>query len=133
MHPPNKLSKIKNSVRLLTRKINAATNKTINICLELINFGTRSTWISFGGEYYKYHGGEKEEQSLEIGVYELELLVNLVASYLFEKYRYLLNPTTHPVIYQDDGLVVFKVNKIVKYIKYWLEELQKAVNRTVGK
>ena len=50
-----KLSTIRKTVRLFTRKLTAATKKTINICLELIRFGTSSTLISLDGEYYKYH------------------------------------------------------------------------------
>ena len=38
-----------------------------------------STLISFDGEYYEYHSGEKEEQGLEIGGYESAFLADLVA------------------------------------------------------
>ena len=51
-----------------------------SLCLELILFGVSSTLISFDGDYYEYHGGEKEEQGLAIGGYESDLLSNLVAS-----------------------------------------------------
>ena len=53
-----------------------------------------STLTSFVGEYYKYNGGEKEEQGLSIGGYELAFLSNLVASYLFDISKAILNPTT---------------------------------------
>ena len=58
-----------------------------------------SALISFNREYYKYHGGEKEEQGLSIGGYELAFLANLVASYLFEKSKLLINSTTYHGIY----------------------------------
>ena len=75
-----KLSTIKKAVRLFTSKLTAATKKTFNLCLELIRFGMISTFISFDGDYYEYHGGEREEQGLAIGGYESAFLPDLVAS-----------------------------------------------------
>ena len=46
-----------------------------------------SNLITFNGYSYKYHGGEKKEQGLEIGGYESDFLADLVASYLFKKYK----------------------------------------------
>ena len=59
MYPSIKLSTIKKIVRLFTRKLTSATKKTINLCLELIRIGMISTIIYLDGEYYEYHGGEK--------------------------------------------------------------------------
>ena len=59
MYPSIKLSTIKNAVRFFTRKITTATKKTINICLDLINFGISYTLTYFDGDYYEYHGGKK--------------------------------------------------------------------------
>ena len=67
----------------------------------------RSTLISFDVKYYEYNSGKKEEQGLAIGGYELALLAKLVASYLFEINKAILNPTTYHGIYLDYGLVVF--------------------------
>ena len=69
MYPSIKISTIKKAMILFARKLTAATKKTINLCLELIRFIMSSTLISFDGEYYKYHGGKKEEQGLAIGGY----------------------------------------------------------------
>ena len=41
MYPPIKLSTIKKAVVFFARKLTSATNKTINLCLELISFGMR--------------------------------------------------------------------------------------------
>ena len=108
MYPSIKTATIRKSVIL--RKLTVETKNTINLCLELIRFGTISTLIFFDMEYCEYYGGKNKEQRLEKGGYELEFLANLVASYLFEKYNTLLNRTTYHVIYRDDGLVLFKVN-----------------------
>ena len=60
MYPSIKLATIRKSVRFFARKLTAETKKTINLCLELIHFGMSSTLISFDGEDYEYHGGERE-------------------------------------------------------------------------
>ena len=129
MYPSIKLATIKKTVRFFARTLTTATKKNINLCLELIRFGMSSTLICFDGEYYEYHGGEKAEQGLAIGGYELTLLSNLVASYLFEKAKAHFYSTIYHGIYRDDGLVVFKVKKSVKEIKYWLDEFQQIVDK----
>ena len=131
-YPLIELSTIKKSVRFFASKLTAATKKIINLCLELTRFGMSSNLIYFGGEYYEYHGEEKEEQGLAIGGYGLAFLSNLVASYLFEKAKAILNPKTYHGIYRDDGPVVFKGKKSAKEVKYWLEEFQQTVNRAAG-
>ena len=82
MYPSIKLSTIKKAVIFFSRKVTVLTKKTINICLELIRVGIRSTLISFGGEWYKYHSVKTEEQGLAIGGYESDILTNLFASYV---------------------------------------------------
>ena len=94
MYPSIKLTTIRKVVRFFSRKITAATKKTKNICLDLIHFGMCSTFIYFDKEHYKYQGGENEEQGLEIGGYESELISDLVMFYLFDKPKILLNQTT---------------------------------------
>ena len=91
-----------------------------------------STLISFDGEYYEYHGWEREEQGLEIGGYESVFLDDLVTSYLFEKAKFNFRPTIYHGIYQDDGLVIFKGKKKASDIKYWLEEFRQTVNTEAG-
>ena len=79
-----KLATIKKAVIFFTMKLTSEVKKKINLCLDIIQFGMSSTLISFNGEYYKYHGGEREEQGLAIGGYESAFLADLAASYLFE-------------------------------------------------
>ena len=73
-----------------------------------------STLISFDGQYYEYHGEEREEQGLAIGGYESAFLADLVASYLFGKFNANFHTKTYHVIYGDDSLVVFIENKSPK-------------------
>ena len=70
MYPSIKLATTKKVVILFARKLNASTKNTIHFSLMLIQFGMSSNLISFDGEYYKYHGGKKEEQGLSIGGYK---------------------------------------------------------------
>ena len=91
-----------------------------------------STLISFDGKYYEYNGGEREEQGLDIGGYESVFLSDLVASYLFEKAKATLYPTTYHGIYRYDGLVVFTGKKSAREIKDRLKEFQQTVNKAVG-
>ena len=84
----------------------------------------RSALISFDGGYYEYHGGEKEEQSLAIGGYELVFLAKLIESYLFEKAKTLMKRTTYHGIYKYGGLVVFKVKNRVQEINNLLADSQ---------
>ena len=58
----------------------------------------RSTLIYFDWYYYEHHGIENKEQGLAIGGYESTFPSNLVASYMFDKSKYLLNQTTYHVI-----------------------------------
>ena len=51
MYPSIKLATIRKAVIFFSRKLTAATNKTINICLEIIRFGISSTLISFNMKY----------------------------------------------------------------------------------
>ena len=69
MYSSIKLATIKKAVRFFARKLTSETKKTINLCLDIIQFGISSALISFDEEYYKYHGGEREEQGLAIGGY----------------------------------------------------------------
>ena len=91
-----------------------------------------STLIYFNGEYYEYHGGEREEQGLLIGGYKSEFLADMIASYLFEESKSNFRPTIYHGIYRDDGLVVFKGKKKASEIIYWLEEFQQKVNKAAG-
>ena len=70
MYPSIKHATIKRAVSFFARTLTMATQKTINLCLEIIRFEISSTLICFDGEYYEYHGGEKEEQGLAIGEYK---------------------------------------------------------------
>ena len=62
----------------------------------------------------------------------MAFLADLVASYLLEKSKTLLNWTNYHGIYRDDRLVVSKGNNILQAITYLLVEFQKTVYRAAG-
>ena len=53
MYPSSKLATIEKAVRFFARKLTSEVKKTINLCLDLIQFGMSLTLISFEGEYYE--------------------------------------------------------------------------------
>ena len=63
----------------------------------------------------------------------MAFLVNLVASYLFENAKTLRNHTTYHGIYHAGGLVVFKGNKRVQYIRDCLAKFQQTLEKAAGK
>ena len=62
----------------------------------------------------------------------MELISNMVAYYMFEKAKTLLNRTTYHGIYHNEGMVVFKGKKSVQEIKDWLSDFQQTVDRAAG-
>ena len=105
MNPSIKLTTIKKMVIYFSKGLTYTTKKTIQFCLEIIRFGMSSTLIYFDGKYYEYHVEENKEQGLSIGGYESDLLANLVASYLFNKFKNHLIRKIYHVIYSNDGTV----------------------------
>ena len=49
MYPSIKLATIKKAVRFFARKLTSEVKKTINLCLDIIQFGMSWTLISFDG------------------------------------------------------------------------------------
>ena len=62
----------------------------------------------------------------------MAFLAKLVASYLFEKSKTILNRTTYHGIYRNESMLVFKGKKMVQEIKYWLEEFQQKLDKAEG-
>ena len=93
-------------------KLTAVTKNTIKLLLEFIRSGMISTLISFGGEYYEYNSDENIKKGSEKGGHELVFLVRLVASYLFEKSKTILNRKTYHGIYCNNSQVMFKEKKV---------------------
>ena len=117
IYPSIKLAGIKRAVRYFVRTLTREAKKTINLCLDLIQFGMSSTLISFDGEYYEYHEGESEEQGLDIGGYESAFLADLVASYIFEKVKPIFALENHQAIILIDAMVDCRAENWLAFFK----------------
>eukprot|EP00957_Ditylum_brightwellii_P192247 14634495-Ditylum_brightwellii.AAC.1 len=72
------------------RNLTVSAKETINMCMEILQFGMKSTLIQFKGKYYVYKGTAKgkelsnEDVALAIGAYEAAFFADIVASYVFK-------------------------------------------------
>eukprot|EP00957_Ditylum_brightwellii_P035657 2703420-Ditylum_brightwellii.AAC.1 len=112
MYPSVRVKLIWKALNYYARDLPATARETIDLCMDIVQFGMKSTLIQFRGKYYVYKGTAKgkefsnEDVVLAIGVYELTFLANIVASYLFEKTEECFANCVFRGIYRDDGLVV---------------------------
>eukprot|EP00957_Ditylum_brightwellii_P013944 1052227-Ditylum_brightwellii.AAC.1 len=89
----------------------------IDLCMDIMQFGMKSTLIQFRGRYFVYQGAAKGKElseegvALAIGAYELAFLAVIVASYVFEEMEECFERCVFRGIHRDDGLVAFVGNK----------------------
>eukprot|EP00957_Ditylum_brightwellii_P082185 6249186-Ditylum_brightwellii.AAC.1 len=78
------------------------------MCMDIVQFGMKSTLIQFKGKYYVYKGAAKgkelsdEDVALAIGAYEEAFLADIVASYVFEETGECFTECVFRGIYRDD-------------------------------
>ena len=113
---------INKAVIYFTKGNIATTNKTTNLCLEIIHFEMSSTLISFNGYSYKYHGWGNKEQRLEIGGYESDFLSDLFASCLFKNNKDLFLQKIYHDIYRVYSLVFLKGKKKLQELEIGQED-----------
>eukprot|EP00957_Ditylum_brightwellii_P088208 6718970-Ditylum_brightwellii.AAC.1 len=91
MYPSIRVKLIQKALNHHAGDLPAAARETINLCMDIVQFGRKNTLIQFRGQYYVYKGASKgrelsnEDVVLAIGAYELAFLANIVASYVFEE------------------------------------------------
>ena len=78
-----------------------------------------STLINFQDKYYDYGEEGLETKILAIGGYESALLVDLVASYLFEGTKNEFKEVLCRLIYRGDRLLLFKGKISISEIRIW--------------
>eukprot|EP00957_Ditylum_brightwellii_P189445 14419959-Ditylum_brightwellii.AAC.1 len=82
--------------------------ETIDMCMDIVQFGMKSMLIQFKGKYYIYKGAAKGKElsdkdvALAIGAYEAAFLANIVASYVFEETGECFMECAFRGIYRDD-------------------------------
>ena len=108
IYRPIKLETIKKLMNLFSKWLISSAKKQICLCFYLINFRMSTSFVYFDGFFYKYLGGVKKEQELEMVSYKSAFLYNLVTYYLFLKAKNLICLIIYHKIYRDDGLILFK-------------------------
>eukprot|EP00957_Ditylum_brightwellii_P160178 12194433-Ditylum_brightwellii.AAC.1 len=111
-------------VKLIKKALNHYANNlpdeaknTINQCMDIFQFGMKSTLIQFRGKYCVYHRAAKEGEvadedvALKIGTYESAFLAYIVASYVFEQTKECFRVSKFRGMYCNGGLSI--VNKLV--------------------
>ena len=112
-----------------TTKVNKKDKETISKCLEFIEFGMGSTFLTFVDKYYEYDGMvDVRDRGLTIGGYESAWLADLVISYIFENTEDLFTDSVFHGCYRDDELAIFKGIKMKKDMTVWLDNFQSRVN-----
>eukprot|EP00957_Ditylum_brightwellii_P098473 7502150-Ditylum_brightwellii.AAC.1 len=93
------------------KNLPATARETIDLCMDIMQFGMKSTLIQFRGQYFVYQGAAKGKElpnkdvALAIGAYELAFLANIIASYVFEETEECFERCVFRGIYRDNGLV----------------------------
>ena len=84
MYPSIKFHLIKKSISYFKRNLPKNQQYSIDLCLKLIGFGMRSTLLISGERYFEHCEKGIETKVPEIGGYESDFILGLLAYYLFE-------------------------------------------------
>ena len=107
MYPLVRVKLIRKVLSHYARNLPDAAKETINMCMDIVQFGMKSTLIQFKGKYYVYKGAAKgkelseEDVALAIGAYEATFLADIVASYVFKETGEFLTKCAFRGIYRD--------------------------------
>eukprot|EP00957_Ditylum_brightwellii_P183141 13949165-Ditylum_brightwellii.AAC.1 len=91
MHPSVRVKLICKALNHYAKNLPATARETIDLCMDIVQFGMKSTLIQFRGRYFVYQGAAKRKElsdenvALAIGAYELDFLANIVAFYVFKE------------------------------------------------
>ena len=76
-------------------------------CLNLVKYGINNIFITFGVQYWIYGGFlPVKDKVFTIGGYESAFFADLVATYILEKSKDILDNSIFFKIYRDDGINV---------------------------
>eukprot|EP00957_Ditylum_brightwellii_P148433 11300872-Ditylum_brightwellii.AAC.1 len=84
MYPSIRVKLIKKALKHYAKDLPAEARETIDLCMDIMQFGMKSTLIQFKGRYFIYQGATKgkqisdEDVALAIGAYESAFLANIV-------------------------------------------------------
>jgi hypothetical protein len=102
--------------------------------LEILKFSMGNTVVSFREKYYKYVvDPNSDRRGLTIGGFKSAFLANLEATYIFKKLHHLLEQHDRFIgTYCDNKIIMFRGNKLNKWLQNWLAIFQKEVNQLLG-
>eukprot|EP00957_Ditylum_brightwellii_P000349 26897-Ditylum_brightwellii.AAC.1 len=86
MYPLVRVKLICKALNHYAKNLPATARETIDLCMDIIQFGMKSTLIQSRGRYYVYQRAAKGKELLDkdvalaIGAYESAFLANIVAS-----------------------------------------------------
>eukprot|EP00957_Ditylum_brightwellii_P001744 134325-Ditylum_brightwellii.AAC.1 len=138
MYPSVRVNLIQKALQHHARNLPDYAKEIIDLCMDIVQFGMKSTLIQFRGWYFVYKGTSKDEDLsdedvlLTIGAYESAFLADIVASYVFEKIKECFIESLYRGIYRDDELVAFVGERTKCYIQRWLGKYQSLVNELAG-
>eukprot|EP00957_Ditylum_brightwellii_P102283 7797420-Ditylum_brightwellii.AAC.1 len=108
MYPSIQVKLIKKALKYYAKDLLTEARETIDMCMDIAQFGMKSTLIQFKGCYFIYQGAAKgkeiseEDVALAIGAYESAFLADIVASYVFEEMEECFVKCIYRGIYRDD-------------------------------
>eukprot|EP00957_Ditylum_brightwellii_P194965 14853941-Ditylum_brightwellii.AAC.1 len=85
MYPSIRVKLIKKALKYYAKDLPAEARETIDLCMDIVQFGMKSTLIQVKGRYFIYQGAAKgkeisdEDIALAIGAYESAFLADIVA------------------------------------------------------
>eukprot|EP00957_Ditylum_brightwellii_P021881 1650088-Ditylum_brightwellii.AAC.1 len=91
MYPSICVKLIWKALNHYVKDLPATARETTNLCIDIVQFGMKSTLIQFRGRYYVYQGAARGKELLDkdialaIGAYKSAFLADIVASYAFEE------------------------------------------------
>eukprot|EP00957_Ditylum_brightwellii_P119350 9105072-Ditylum_brightwellii.AAC.1 len=91
MYPSVWVKLICKALNHYAKNLPTTARETIDLCMNIVQFGMKSTVIQIRHQYFVYQGAVKgkelsdEDVALAICAYKLAFLANIMASYIFEE------------------------------------------------
>ena len=91
MYPLVRVKLIQKVLQHYAKDLPNTAKETVDLGMDIVQFGMKSTLIQFQGRYYVYKGAAKDKELLDkdvalvIRAYKLAFLADIVASYVFEE------------------------------------------------
>ena len=99
MYPSTRCSLIKKAVEIFTRQTSDEDKSRIKMCLDMIHFSMKTTYLSFQHRcYFKTGAGEPSDVALAIGGHGSAFLADMSVAYIFEQYSDCFEHTLFPFL-----------------------------------